>query len=83
MLTLAFQIANPKILERLILAAVVAGIGGIVAFSLTVVGTIRSSDRRRDGRRVSAFMFGVMAVVSFGWFAAAMVYGIHIVTVKG
>jgi hypothetical protein len=51
-------------------------------FSVVVVGTGRSAEAGRNGRRSAAFVWAGLAILAFVVFAAAVVFGVHIMLSK-
>jgi hypothetical protein len=51
-------------------------------FSLVVVGSGRSAAARRDGHGTASVVWAGLAVLMFALFAAAVVYGVHIMLSK-
>jgi len=65
-----------------IVAALVAGVGVTLAFSLALLGVARFIDQSRDGRTVLAVASAGLAIVSFAAVAAAIVLGVIVMTTK-
>jgi hypothetical protein len=63
--------------------SLVAGVLVCIAYALVVLGTARSSDARRNGNGAATFGFGALAAIAFAAFAAAVVYGVHVMVSKG
>jgi hypothetical protein len=68
---------------EVIVASLAAGVFVSVSFSLVVLGSARSADSRRTGAGTAALAWGGLAVLAFVTFAAAVVYGVHIMLSKG
>jgi hypothetical protein len=51
-------------------------------FSLVVVGSARSAEARRNGHGTATLVWGGLAVLAFALFAAAVVFGVHIMLSK-
>jgi hypothetical protein len=55
-----------------VVAAFIAGVGVTFIFSLAILGAAQFADLSRDGRRVAAASFGVLAIVALAAAAAAV-----------
>ena len=75
-------VIDTKALWETIVAALVAGLGVILAFSLALLGVARFIDQSRDGRTVAAVVSAALAGVAFAVVAAAIVLGIVVMTSK-
>lgn len=75
-------IADTKALAEVVVASLVAGIGVVVSFSLTILGATRSADLRRDERTLEAAAFGLLVVVCALASIAAVVFGLIVMTSK-
>jgi TRAP-type C4-dicarboxylate transport system permease small subunit len=53
-----------------------------VAFSVMLLGLIRLTDTRREGRPAASIGFGLMAFAGLIGFAAAVIYGFVIIIQK-
>ncbi|UJA20675.1 hypothetical protein HJD18_10950 [Thermoleophilia bacterium SCSIO 60948] len=73
MLTAAIDI---KPLWETVVAAVIAGLGVTLAFSITILGFTRMADLSREERLPEAFLFGAIGVVSSAVWIAAIVFGV-------
>jgi cation transporter-like permease len=73
-------IVDTEALWQSVAAAVVAGLGVIVAFSVAVLGVARFADFSRDRRPVAATLFGALAVAGLLVTAGAIAVGIIVVT---
>ena len=69
-------------LLKTVAAAFVAGVGVTLVFSLAILGASRFVDLSRDGRRVAAASFGVLALVALAAAAAAVTIGIIVMSQK-
>ena len=63
--------------------SLVAGVFVTIAYSFVVLGLARSAEAARGGRNTAAVAYAGMAVVAFSLFAAAVVFGVHIMLSKG
>lgn len=52
------------------------------AFAVLLYGAVRSADHRRDGSRVAAFGFAVLAALGAATCGAVVAYGFHIIIAK-
>jgi hypothetical protein len=75
-------IADTDALLRVALASAAAGIGITAVFGIVIYGGTRFMDLRREGNRVGAVFFAVVAVACFAAFAAAVAFGLTIMTRK-
>ena len=75
-------VVDTQALLRTIVASFVAGVGVTVVFSLAIAGGALFADMSRDGRRVAAAAFGVLAVVALAAAGAAVTIGIIVMTQK-
>jgi hypothetical protein len=60
----------------------VAGIGVTAAWAAAILGAARSADLSRNGRTGEAAVFGLLAVLGLAIVAAAVVFGIVVMTHK-
>jgi hypothetical protein len=67
---------------QVVWASVVAGLGVTFAFSLSIVGATRAIDLRRQGHDGAATVYVVLMVVGLVATAAAIVFGIVVMTSK-
>ncbi len=75
-------IVDFKALFEVIWVSLAGGAGVTAAFSLVVFGAARSGELRREGHRLEAGAFGLLALVAFGAVAAAVALGIQIMVNK-
>jgi cation transporter-like permease len=75
-------IVQTDVLWKLIVAALVAGIGITAVFALAIYGGTRFLDFRREGREAEAWAVGAVAAVALAAFAAAVAFGIVVMTSK-
>ena len=76
------KLVDPGVLLKIVGASLGAGLCVMVAFSLVILGATRSMELRRDGSGVAAGAYAALAVLSFAFFVAAVVYGIHVMATK-
>lgn len=69
-------------LGKVIGAALLAGIGTMVAFSLVILGAARSAELRRDGSRTTAGAYALLAGLALAGFLLAVVFGIQVMASK-
>jgi hypothetical protein len=65
---------------QVIWVSILSGVAVMVLFSLTVYGSSRASERRRDGE--SPALFGLLAGVGFVGFMAIAVFAITVILNK-
>jgi hypothetical protein len=78
---IATVIETKNLLET-VAASLIAGIGVTAAFSLVIFGITRSADMVRDERPLLATAAGGLAVLAGLVVAAAIVFGIVVMTTK-
>jgi tetrahydromethanopterin S-methyltransferase subunit D len=59
-----------------------AGIFVTITYSLVVVGGARSAEARRNGAGTASVVWAALAVLAFAAFAAAVVFGVHVMLAK-
>jgi hypothetical protein len=69
-------------LGKVVVAALVAGVGITAVFGLVIYGGTRFMDLRREGRSLGAGAFAGLAAISSAVFLAGLVYGISIMASK-
>jgi hypothetical protein len=69
-------------LLELVWVAPLASLTVAVTFSVVIHGVARSSDSRRAGKTGAATAYGVLAGVAAVAFAAAVIFGVLIITSK-
>ena len=82
MSALAGSIVDSEALLDTVAASLVAGIGVTIAFSFAILGAALFGEARRDGRPLAAAGAGGLAVVALAGCAAAIVFGIVVMTSK-
>jgi hypothetical protein len=68
---------------EVIWVSLLAGVFVTIAYSLVVLGSARSAEARRNGGGTASLMWAGLAVLAFAAFAAAVVFGVHIMLSKG
>jgi hypothetical protein len=74
-------IDSGQILE-VVWVSLLAGVGITAAYSLIVLGSARSLQARRSGHAAAAAAYAGLAGLMFLLFAAAVIYGVHIMLSK-
>jgi hypothetical protein len=69
-------------LVQVIWTSLAAGIGVTAVFALAIFGATVAVDLRRDGRPGEATVFGVLGLLALAVVAAALVFGIVVMTQK-
>jgi hypothetical protein len=67
-------------LANVVLAALVAGVGVTVLFSLAILGLTRVSDTRAAGNGPALIAYACLGILSLAGCAAAVVYGLVLLT---
>jgi hypothetical protein len=75
-------IVDTDSLLKTVVAAFVAGVGVTLVFSIAIYGVARFAEMNRDGRAVSAVVYGSLGVLATLVFAAAITVGIIVMTQK-
>ena len=78
----ASSVVDWNALGKVVVYSLIAGVGVSMAFGLAVRGTIRFADLRRDGRVPESTVYLVLAVAGLAVSAAAVAYGIYLLTQK-
>ena len=81
MSTLA-TILDTQALLQLVWVGAAAGVGGTAAFGLALLGVTRAADLGRHGRSGEALIYGALGALALAVVAAAVVYGIVVMTHK-
>ena len=81
-LQLADSAIEWDLLFQVVWAALGAGIGVTIAVSVAILGATRAADARRDGDRVDALFYGALFVLGLAVCAAAVVFGVVVMTAK-
>lgn len=79
---LAGDVIDGHALVQLLWVGAASGVGVTTAFGVALFGVTRAADLNRNGRGVEAAAYGVVAVIALAAVAAAVVYGIVIMTQK-
>jgi hypothetical protein len=75
-------LVDTEALGETVLAAIVAGIGVILVFSIAVMGAARLIEESNGGRRGPAAAFGALTTVAAVAFIALIVFGLVAMTSK-
>ena len=75
-------LVDTKALWETVVAAFVAGVGTTVVFSFAILGIARLAEASRQGRSVEAALFGALAILGMLATAAAIVFGVIVMTTK-
>jgi predicted RND superfamily exporter protein len=76
------EIVDVNTLARVGVAALIAGVGVTIVFSLAIHGAVRFVDSRRDGRPLEAWAYGALLTLSLLASAGALVLGFVVMTTK-
>lgn len=76
------EIIDVSALASVIAAALIAGAGLTLAFSVVIVCTTRANEARRGGRTVTSIAFGFGAALALLGCAALLVLGINVMVSK-
>jgi hypothetical protein len=75
-------IVDTHVLWKLVVSALVGGVGITAVYALALYGGTRFLDFRREGRVAAGWAFGAVALVALAGFAAAVAYGIVVMANK-
>jgi len=81
-LTVIATVVDTSALWQTIVAALIAGVGTTLVFSLAILGVARSSEANREGRTIETALFAGMAVLGLLATAGAIVFGVIAMTTK-
>ncbi len=76
------EIVSGHDLLQVVWSSLAAGIGLTTAFAFAILGGARAVDLTRSGRSGEAAVFGLLCALALAVVAAAVVYGIVIMTQK-
>ena len=79
-MSLLGTIVDTKELVSTVVAALVAGVGITLIFSLALLGFARFGDASRDGSPVAAVAYGALAVLGLLAFLGVIAVGIVVMT---
>jgi hypothetical protein len=79
---LASDIIDGHALLQVVWVGAAAGICVTATFAVALLGVVRAADMSRNGRGGEAAIYGVLGVIALAAVAAAVVYGIVIMTQK-
>jgi hypothetical protein len=75
-------IVDTKALWETVVGAAAAGLGTILVFSLAILGAARFGEANREGRVLEASIYVLLALIGLLATAAAMVFGVIVMTSK-
>jgi hypothetical protein len=81
-MTVLGTIVDTTALWETVVAAIVAGVGITLIFSVALLGAARFADMNREGRPLAAAAFGTLAVVGVIAFLGAIAVGLVVMTTK-
>jgi hypothetical protein len=76
------SIVDTSALWQTIAAALVAGVGTTLVFSLAILGVARFAEASREGRSFESALFAGLAVLGLLATMAAVVFGVIVMTTK-
>lgn len=76
------EVVSGHDLLQVVWSSILAGIGVTAAYAFAILGGARALDLTRSGRSAEAAVFGVLCALALAVVAAAVVYGIVIMTTK-
>jgi hypothetical protein len=80
MTALLATIVDWEALGETALAAFISGVGVCLFFSIAILGTARTAEASREGATGQAVVWGALAFVGFAACAAAIAFGIVVMT---
>jgi hypothetical protein len=75
-------IVDTEALWQTIVAALVAGVGTTMIFSIAILGFARSAEATRSGRSAEAVVYGLLAAAGLLATGAAIVLAVVVMTTK-
>ena len=75
-------IVDTKALWETVVAAFIAGVGTTIIFSFAILGATKFAEANREGHRVAATMFAGLMVLGLLATAAAITFGVIVMTTK-
>jgi hypothetical protein len=79
---IAAKVVDWATLGKVVVAALAAGVVVAIGFSCAILGAVRSSEMRRDGRALEASGFAIVGLLGAAVCAALIVGGIIVMTSK-
>jgi hypothetical protein len=79
---LVASIVDWAALGKVVLYSIGASVAVGIAFGLAVRGSVRFADMRRGGQTAAATAYGALAAIALALTAAAVGYGIYLMTQK-
>jgi hypothetical protein len=81
-MSLIASIVDGEALLEVVWTSLLAGIGVTAIFAVAILGGTRAADASRGGQPVAAVAFGALALLALAGVAAAVVFGIVVMTQK-
>jgi hypothetical protein len=78
----ALAVVEVQALMQVVLAALLAGVGVTVLFSLVIYCTTRAAELQRDGAVIVATILGALALLGLVACVAGVAFGIQVMTTK-
>lgn len=75
-------IVDTNALWQTVVAALAAGVGITLVFSIAILGIVRVVELAHDGRTAAATAFGTLAVIALAVCLGAVVLGVVVMTQK-
>ena len=82
MLGLLATVVDTRALLETVAAALIAGVGVALTFSLTILGAARFGELSRERRTLEAAFFALLGLVGLAATAGAIAFGIVVMTSK-
>jgi hypothetical protein len=76
------EVVDVNPLWKTVAAAIVAGVGVVLLFSLTVLGAVRGTEASRAGRPVATVAYGAMAIAGLAATGGAIALGLIVMSQK-
>ena len=75
-------VVDTKALWQTVVAALIAGVGTTLVFSLAILGAARFAEASRNGRSAEATLFAALGILGVLATLAAVVVGVIVMTTK-
>ena len=79
---MALGVLEAQALFQVVVAALVAGVGITIVFSMVIYCATRASEMRQSDAPVLATLLGGLAIVGLVLCLAGVAFGIHVMTLK-
>lgn len=79
---LVASIVDGQALVKLVWVGAASGVGVTAAFGIALLGATRAADLSRAGRPAEAVLYAALGVAGLAIMAAAVIYGIVVMTTK-